>query len=122
MQNTKYHYSATVTEVHDGDTITCDLDLGFGITLNNQKFRFFGINAPELHGESEEAGKASQVYVAERILNKEIIIETIMDKKEKFGRWLGRISYQVDGEWKNLNKEMIDNKMAIVFMADESEI
>jgi len=122
MKNTKYHYSAKVLEVHDGDTITCDIDLGFGITLNKQKFRFFGINAPELHGESEEAGKASQVYVSERILDKEIIIETIMDKKEKFGRWLGKISYKADDNWVNLNKEMIDNKMAIVFMADESEV
>ncbi len=122
MENSKYHYSAKVIEVHDGDTITCDIDLGFGITLNNQKFRFFGINAPELHGDSEEAGKASQVYVSERILDKVILIETIMDKKEKFGRWLGRISYRVDDKWVNLNKEMIDNKMAIVFMADESEI
>ncbi len=122
MENSKYHYSAKVTEVHDGDTITCDIDLGFGITLNNQKFRFFGINAPELHGDNEEAGQASQVYVSERILDKVILIETIMDKKEKFGRWLGRISYRVDDKWINLNKEMIDNKMAIVFMADESEI
>ena len=45
-----------------------------------------------------------------------------MDKKEKFGRWLGRISYKVEDNWINLNKEMIENKMAIVFMADESEI
>jgi len=122
MENTKYHYSAKVKEVHDGDTITCDIDLGFGITLNDQKFRFFGINAPELHGESEIDGKASQVYVSERILDKEIIIETIMDKKEKFGRWLGRVNYKVEDNWINLNKEMIENKMAIVFMADESEV
>ena len=122
MENTKYHYSAQVIEVHDGDTITCDLDLGFGITLNSQKFRFYGINAPELHGESAEAGEASQKYVSERILNKEILIETILDRKEKFGRWLGRINYKVDDQWVNLNKEMIANKMAIVFMADEEDI
>ena len=42
MENSKYHYSAKVKEVYDGDTITCDIDLGFGITLNDQKFRFFG--------------------------------------------------------------------------------
>ena len=50
------------------------------------------------------------------------MIETILDKKEKFGRWLGRINYKVDDKWVNLNREMIDNKMAIVFMADESEV
>ena len=122
MENSKYHYSAKVKEVYDGDTITCDIDLGFGITLNDQKFRFFGINAPELHGESEEAGKECQAYVSDRILGKEIVIETILDKKEKFGRWLGRINYKVDDKWVNLNREMIDNKMAIVFMADESEV
>jgi endonuclease YncB( thermonuclease family) len=45
-----------------------------------------------------------------------------MDKKEKFGRWLAKIHYKVDNDWINLNKEMIDNKMAIVFMADETDI
>jgi endonuclease YncB( thermonuclease family) len=49
MDDTKYHYSARVIDVHDGDTIRCDIDLGFGkITLRNQAFRFFGINAPEI--------------------------------------------------------------------------
>jgi micrococcal nuclease len=122
MEETRYHYSAKVIDVHDGDTITCDLDLGFGILLKAQKFRFFGINTPELHGENEVAGKASREFVAERLLDKYIIIETFMDKKEKFGRWLAKIHYKVDNDWINLNKEMIDNKMAIVFMADETDI
>ena len=122
MNDKKFHYSAKVTKVYDGDTITCDIDLGFGIVLKNQKFRFYGINAPELYGNSEVSGKACQTYVSDKILDKEIIIETILDKKEKYGRWLGKISYLVDDEWINLNEELVENKLAIVFMADKEEV
>ena len=31
-----YEYKATVTKVYDGDTITVDFDLGFGIVLKKQ--------------------------------------------------------------------------------------
>lgn len=122
MNDKKFHYSAKVIKVYDGDTITCDVDLGFGIILKDQKFRFYGINAPELHGESHESGKKCQTYVSEKIFGKDIIIETILDKKEKYGRWLGRISYFFNDEWVNLNEELVKNKLAIVFMADAEDI
>ena len=43
-----YEYKATVTKVYDGDTITVDFDLGFGIILKKQTIRLFGINTPEV--------------------------------------------------------------------------
>jgi micrococcal nuclease len=43
-----YRYAATVTAVHDGDTITADVDLGFGVWLRGQAFRLRGLNAREL--------------------------------------------------------------------------
>ena len=52
MEQVKYHYNALVTKVVDGDTIHCDLDLGFGVILKNQTFRFFGLNTPETKGTS----------------------------------------------------------------------
>ena len=122
MDDTKYHYSAKVIDVHDGDTIRCDIDLGFGIILKNQAFRFFGINAPELHGDSSADGHSSQEFVSERILNKDIIIVSVKDKKEKFGRWLGKIYYHDGDHWVELNKELLDKNMAIKFMDDGEDV
>lgn len=86
-----YTYSALVTEVYDGDTITVDIDLGFGIKLTDQKIRLFGINAPELKGKTKNEGIKSRDKLTQLILNKQVKIETIKDKKEKYGRILGKI-------------------------------
>lgn len=51
-------YPAVVTKVHDGDTITVRIDLGWNITVE-YPCRVHGINAPEL---STAAGKAAQQF------------------------------------------------------------
>lgn len=86
-----YTYSALVTDVYDGDTITVDIDLGFGIKITNQKIRLVGINAPELKGKTKAEGLKSKNKLTELVLNKQIKIETIKDKTEKYGRLLGKI-------------------------------
>ena len=86
-----YTYSAYVTGVYDGDTITVDIDLGFDIILKNQKIRLVGINAPEVRGITREDGIKSRNRLRELILKKKITLETIKDKKEKYGRFLGKI-------------------------------
>ncbi len=122
MQDTKYHYSAKVIDIHDGDTIKVDIDLGFGVILKNQTFRFFGINAPEIHGDTKTAGIKTTAHVQKALADKEIIIVTIKDEKEKFGRWLGRIFYHDGEEWINLNQELIDMGLAVKFMDNGQEI
>ena len=49
-----YEYRAFVTKVYDGDTITVDIDLGFGVQLKKQSIRLSGINAPEVRGPSRK--------------------------------------------------------------------
>jgi len=87
----KYTYNAKVRSVYDGDTIRVDIDLGFDIWLNDQSIRLHGINAPEVKGSTKLKGLASRDRLRELILNKDIVLETIKDSKEKFGRWLGKI-------------------------------
>lgn len=53
-------YSGVVTNVHDGDTFSVDLDLGFGIHAVQFRCRIFGINAPELR---TAAGVAARSYL-----------------------------------------------------------
>jgi len=60
-------YPARVVNVHDGDTVTLDIDLGFDHLISGQDFdgktrlacRVFGINAPEL---STQAGKDALTF------------------------------------------------------------
>jgi micrococcal nuclease len=122
MEQTKYHYSCKVVDIHDGDTIKVDIDLGFGVVLKSQTFRFFGINAPEIHGETKTAGLKTTAYVQQVLADKDIIIESIKDEKEKFGRWLGKIYYLDGSDWKDLNQELLDKDLAVKFMDGGQEI
>lgn len=86
-----YEYRAFVRKVYDGDTITVDFDLGFGITLGNQKIRLLGINAPEIRGIQRPEGLKSRDALRSKIGNKWVIIKTHKDKKGKYGRWLAEV-------------------------------
>lgn len=110
IEHSLYHYKALVTDVYDGDTITVDLDLGLGIWLKGQKIRLYGINTPEVRGESRERGEAVRNWLAGRILGREIVLATHRDAKGKYGRWLG--SVYLDGV--NLNQQLLDEGMAEV--------
>lgn len=102
-----YHYSARVTGAYDGDTITVEIDLGLKTAVKGEKLRLHRINAPEMRGDEKVAGKASRDYLRSRILGKEVIIETIKDKKGKYGRYLAEIWQEQDGEYVNINDELV---------------
>ena len=109
-----YTYKALVNSIYDGDTIRVDLDLGFGVIFSDQPIRLLGINTPELKGEQRLQGLASRNFVIERIpVGSHVTIQTIKDRKEKFGRYLGVVYYGEDQ--KNLNEELIKNGMAIPY-------
>ena len=42
-----YVFQATVLKIIDGDTIDVDVDLGWDISVVNQRIRLFGIDCPE---------------------------------------------------------------------------
>jgi micrococcal nuclease len=104
MNKNLYTYKAFVVKVYDGDTITVDIDLGFGVFYKKQKIRLMGINAPELKGDERENGLIVRDWLREKILNKEVIIKTIKDKKGKYGRYLGYIF--LDNI--NINEQMLN--------------
>jgi micrococcal nuclease len=107
-----YKYKALVNSVSDGDTLNLDIDLGFGVWLRNQKIRLYGINAPELKGSTKEIALKAKSRLTELVLGKEIIIETLQDKKEKYGRWLGKIFVQD----LLINKVLVSEGLAVPFM------
>jgi micrococcal nuclease len=112
-----YHYRAFVTGVYDGDSITVRFDYGFNLIQSNQKIRLYGINAPEIRGDSRRSGLKSRDWLREKILDKNIIIQTYKDKKGKYGRWLG-IIYEIteDGEMINLNDQMVSLGLAVQYL------
>lgn len=86
-----YQYRATITEVYDGDTVTADIDLGFNTWRRNEHLRLDGIDTPELRGPRKVEGFAARDALAKRILGRELVICTIKDRQEKFGRYLVKI-------------------------------
>jgi micrococcal nuclease len=107
-----YFYKAKVTNVYDGDTITVDIDLGFNVILRNQKIRLFGINTPEIRGLERESGLISKKWLKEKVLGKEIVLESIKDKTGKYGRILGilHLNDETIGHnvFLNINEEIIN--------------
>ena len=101
-------YSAHVDSVYDGDTITCSIDLGFGVVMKKQKIRLFGINTPEVRGPERSLGLVSRDKLRERILDKDIVLKTVRDKKGKYGRYLGIVF--IDDE--NINDWLVENGLA----------
>ena len=42
-----YEYKCKIRKVVDGDTVDIDIDLGFGVWLNDERVRIIGIDTPE---------------------------------------------------------------------------
>lgn len=106
-----YEYKAKVLAIHDGDTITVSVDLGFRINTEI-KVRFYGINTPEIIGPTKDAGLRSKQRVVDLISGKDIIIKTHKDKQEKYGRWLADI-YVNEQDTKSVNQILLEEGLAV---------
>ena len=119
-------YPATCTAAYDGDTITVDIDLGLGVVLKGQRIRLHGLDAPEMTGAEKTQGIIVRDYVRGRILNKPVILRTLVnskgvDRRGKYGRWLGIILYWPDedrGAITNLNELLLKTGMAAEYLKD----
>lgn len=110
-----YIHRATLLNVVDGDTVDLEVKLPFRLVARD-RFRLYGINAPEMRGDSREAGKLAKSALASMIPQGEFIIKTHMDKQDKYGRWLVEIS---DGdESRTINDRMVREGFAFPYMVD----
>lgn len=112
METKLYHYRAKVVSVYDGDTVRADIDLGLRIWARKKRIRLFRIDAPEIKGEERAQGLKSRDFLRDLILEKEIILQTIKDKKGKYGRYLGEIWIEKDSKWINVNDLMVEKGFA----------
>lgn len=111
-----YEYNATILRVIDGDTVEAEVDLGFKIRIR-EHFRLYGIDAPEMKGETKAAGIASKAHLMTLIEDSGPYFRFFTKKpqleQDKYGRWLASICGSRDGEDVNLNERMLQDKHAI---------
>jgi len=115
---------ATVIKVTDGDTIKVSVDLGYRI-YPVVTIRFKGINCSDktLKAElSKEMAKKATKYVTDKILNKEVWVDSYKFKDGDYGRYLGIIYYQEGDKWINLNQELLDIGLAKVYFEGASKV
>jgi micrococcal nuclease len=103
-----YHYRARVVSVYDGDTCTVDIDLGLSTWVRGEKLRLHRINAPELRGSSAARGRAARDYLKKLVEGKEVLLHTIKDRREKYGRYLAEMWLPgPDGTVQNINDALV---------------
>lgn len=101
-----YQYKAKITRIIDGDTVDCDIDLGFKVILAKQRIRLYGIDTPESRTRDKvekKYGLLAKKYLVNFIEAEDyqITLETSKGSgRGKFGRILGKILNK-DGQCAN---------------------
>ena len=115
-----YEYKCNITRIVDGDTVDAEIDLGFDIVYKS-RVRLYGIDTPESRTrdlDEKARGKLASKFLSDNILHADnLVIQTKLDKKGKFGRVLGVIvADDVD-----LNQALIDNYLAVAYTGQSKE-
>ncbi|MFM9826705.1 thermonuclease family protein [Flavobacterium sp.] len=119
-----YEYSAKIISVHDGDTFTAEIDLGFNIKVKSV-FRLFGVDTPELNkADQKAAGIISRDFVTEKLKSRDIIIQSIKAEgdKDKYGRYLAKVRFiDSDLQQKDLSELLIANNLAVAYFGGKKQ-
>lgn len=108
-----YEYTAEIMSVHDGDSVTMRVDLGLDTHRWLQQTRLNGINAPELN---RPEGKAARAALSALVLGKTLRVQTIKDRKEKYGRYL--VDIYLEDNMTTANRWMVENGYALVYSGE----
>ena len=110
-----YTYKAKLIRIVDGDTIDEEIDLGFD-TIVRKRIRLFGIDTPETKTKDmneKTKGLAAKQRLTE-LLNSEFVVETILNKRGKYGRVLGVVYNLLDDDKRlNINEALVEEGHAI---------
>ena len=115
-----YEYKCKLVKVVDGDTIDIDIDLGFGVWLQKQRIRLYGIDTPESRtSDATEKiyGMAAKEFLTKWTNSGGLTIKTHKAAKGKFGRILGEI-------WcfnTNVNEKLVEENHAVRYHGQSKE-
>ena len=121
-------YDVTVIKVIDGDTVDVDIDLGFGITLRDERVRIMGIDTPESRTSDKVEdlfGEAAKARLKELMIRGAKLITTEdkhgEDMKGKFGRILGDFKVEYNGEMLKVTDIMIQEGHCVPYFGGSKE-
>ena len=118
-------YDVVVVKIVDGDTVDVDIDLGFGVTLRDERVRIMGIDTPESRTRDKvedlfgEAAK-ERLKVLMKDGGKLITTEDRKgeDMKGKFGRILG--DFRI-GDGRKVTDILIEEGHAVAYFGGSKE-
>lgn len=115
-----YEYKAVLRDVHDGDTVTVDVDHGFHVWTHGMHIRLFGINAPELR--TPEGIVARDFLMTQLSIGATLLLRSHRDQADKYGgRWDGNLftaTFAADGSYTievDINALMVSSGHAVVY-------
>ena len=119
----RFCYSASLLKVVDGDTVDLMVDLGFDVH-HRIRVRLYGVNTPEsrtTNALEKAAGlKAKQFAHDWMEQNPVVVIQTLKDKNEKYGRILANM-YSDEARTNCLNTELVSSGFAKAYFGDKKE-
>ena len=106
-----YEYKCKIRKVVDGDTVDIDIDLGFGIWLNDERVRIIGIDTPESRT-SDKIEKIFGLAAKERVQQllgdgATLISKVKGDGNEEMRGKFGRIL----GDFRTLQGDLLTSKL-----------
>ena len=112
-----YTYQCNTIRVIDGNTVDAVIDLGFNGTIR-QRIKLYGVNVDDIRSTDED--KKSNAIVAKNklteLLGQEFICETIMNKRGKAGRIMGKLfTLDASKSKTDVNQKMIEDGYAEKF-------
>lgn len=122
-------YDVVVLKVVDGDTVDVDIDLGFGITLRDERVRIMGIDTPESRTRDKVEdlfGEAAKARLKELMSEGGKLITTENkkgeDMKGKFGRILGDFYVErYEGKKERVTDILVEEGHAVAYFGGSKE-
>lgn len=114
----KFIRRAKLVRVIDGDTVELDIDLGFHLTRRDH-VRVLGVNCPELHGTTREAGERAKLFTIGWFEGhgQDIMVRTYKDKSDSFGRYLAEIVGVGSTGIDSLGADLLLSQNAVPYMS-----
>jgi micrococcal nuclease len=122
-------YDVKVIKVVDGDTVDVDIDLGFGVTLTDERVRIMGIDTPESRTRDKVEdlfGEAAKARLKELMKDGGKLITTEdrkgEDMKGKFGRILGDFYVErYEGQRERVTDILVEEGHAVAYFGGSKE-